>query len=699
MDLTISANRLGDLKAEDDSAMLNQAFLETPDYRTLLESNDKVVVVGRRGTGKSALVYKLEKDWAKSKSFIFKLAPDEAQVIGLRPILEKLNSDYTLIRAALKIAWEGVLYHEIFSKLSRHYKFGKYESVLAAMKEVKKHHINDRNVAFNLRKILKSGLDDFSSPEEGIAELADFISIGSLQRHLKVFLDESKIEIKILIDRLDEGYKPDTIGISYIAGIIQGTLTFNSIFDAVRPLVFIRDNMFRAVSSKDPDYTRNIEGSALRLHWSENQLLNLSTKRLRVAFNIDQENDIRAWNHVTSNGISGRNGFRTCLRLTLFRPRDLLALLNQAFYTASRDNREKLIHNDIEATAKEISQIRLDDLAKEYQVIFPSITEVISLFKGFKAEFQAIDIKAKLYDLITSTDTDKSIQQEMAFFDSEYELIKALYSVGFLGLKDKNTEAYSFCHDGRDPNVSIIDTTILFVHPCYQIALNLSDGENSEGFATEIHDDYVIEISSISQEQRNRKIGQLISEIRKISHGKPEANEFEEWCLEAVKTIFAGDLSNCQLHPNKDAAQRRDIVATNTSESGVWKRIVDDYDSRQVIFEIKNYTELKPDDFRQLSSYLVDTYGKIGFIICRSENKEPSRDRDLVWIRDIYWKQEPKKLLIILSHKHLIGFLEKIRNPQKHDAVDKQLQKILDTYHRQYLNESIGRKKNGKKKA
>jgi hypothetical protein len=46
---------LGDLRAEADGQMLRRAFLETADYRTLIETSDRPIVVGRRGTGKSAL--------------------------------------------------------------------------------------------------------------------------------------------------------------------------------------------------------------------------------------------------------------------------------------------------------------------------------------------------------------------------------------------------------------------------------------------------------------------------------------------------------------------------------------------------------------------------------------------------------------------------------------------------------------------
>ena len=57
----MKSNPFGDTTAENDLAMLNFAFIQTSDFRTLLETDDRVVVVGRRGTGKSALFLELNK--------------------------------------------------------------------------------------------------------------------------------------------------------------------------------------------------------------------------------------------------------------------------------------------------------------------------------------------------------------------------------------------------------------------------------------------------------------------------------------------------------------------------------------------------------------------------------------------------------------------------------------------------------------
>lgn len=57
----IRPNSLGDTTAENDGKMLSDAFVATADFRSLIESDDRTVVVGRRGTGKSALYIELQK--------------------------------------------------------------------------------------------------------------------------------------------------------------------------------------------------------------------------------------------------------------------------------------------------------------------------------------------------------------------------------------------------------------------------------------------------------------------------------------------------------------------------------------------------------------------------------------------------------------------------------------------------------------
>ena len=60
-------NLLGTARAEADSHMLAQAFLETGDFRALQTTNHYSFIVGRRGTGKTAFFLQLMKEFELDK--------------------------------------------------------------------------------------------------------------------------------------------------------------------------------------------------------------------------------------------------------------------------------------------------------------------------------------------------------------------------------------------------------------------------------------------------------------------------------------------------------------------------------------------------------------------------------------------------------------------------------------------------------
>jgi len=78
-------------------------------------------------------------------------------------------------------------------------------------------------------------------------------------------------------------------------------------------------------------------------------------RRLRAALNIDQESDVKTWNRYVHDELHGIDGFKRCLRLTLYRPRDLLALMNFAHAQARKQDRQTLMQADLDAAASQIS--------------------------------------------------------------------------------------------------------------------------------------------------------------------------------------------------------------------------------------------------------------------------------------------------------------------------------------------------------
>ncbi len=684
------SNILGDVRAENDHEMLDKAFYEWQGYKSLIEADDRFVIVGRRGTGKSALTYRLMKDCEARKDFVIVVKPDEEEFIGLRSVASKFGNTVPRIRAAIKIGWRYALIMEIASNLNRYYKTSQLIDSSKLKIPLKEWESRGTTIIRRLRLTLNNLIIPNESPEDCIAELAHRINIDEVQKVLSEIIQTLNKRTVILIDRLDEGYEPDDIGIGIIDGIIYGTDDTRTHFANTKAALFLRDNIFRAIQRADQDFSRNIEGNVLRLHWDIQELFYLVCRRIRKGFSLEVESDPKLWNRVTEQQLHGIEGFRRCLQMTLYRPRDIVSLLNNAFSNASKQARTVLINEDLVASSKYISEVRFDDLSKEYSSVFPGIEILTKSFSGSKSKLTILEAREIISKVTKRQDLDPQTLQHFLLLGSPDEVLKALYSVGFIGLLDKTSGNFVFCHDGRKPGNTFTDVDSILIHPCYWTALNIAHEPLDASSAQEIYDEYEITIVSQSKETRDQKIGQIISELQVIDVGDSDAAMFEDWCKRVIELIFAGQLTNIQLRPNNNAASRRDIVGTNEGLEGFWKRILNDYGTRQTVFEVKNYEKLSVNEYRQVYSYLGKEYGKCAFIICRDKTKELVKGAELEAFREFYYKDT---VILKLTANFLTSILQKIRSPQKFDVAQETFKKHLDEHIRLYANGQTKTKK------
>lgn len=125
----ISGNLLGGSRAEIDNQMLRNAFVETADFRALTFTRDFNFVVGRRGTGKSALYMKVSEFFVQNKiGYIHSKSPTEYESLGLVAVIRNTSHDYHIIRSITRVAWRISLLMAILKDICSHYKFSKCES-------------------------------------------------------------------------------------------------------------------------------------------------------------------------------------------------------------------------------------------------------------------------------------------------------------------------------------------------------------------------------------------------------------------------------------------------------------------------------------------------------------------------------------------------------------------------------------------
>lgn len=432
MNVSLCKTLLGDLLAERDSEMLDVAFFETPEYKFLTSALDHTTAVGRRGTGKSALFYRLGKFWTADKELILlKLAPDEIEIFGLRPYADPLGARFNLIRAYYRLAWRYALSMEIAAHISQYYKHTNFPKINSLTESVRAWKNSGATASQRLRSRLRTIPPPTETLDGQIADLAAKLELADLEAALKQSLANAQQPFFILIDDLDEGYEPDQVGIGLVCGIIHGAIDVQARFPNIKTLVFLRDNIFRAVARLDPDYSRTIEGRVLRLHWDEFNLFSMICKRLRIAFKLTDEEDLKVWNKCTARNLQGKDGFRRCLQLTLYRPRDLISLLNNAFYRALSHDRTAIVDEDIEQTAKEISQTRLDDLFKEYKYVFPGLEPLVNSFANASPERSYAEACALIRTVLSVDKYPPLQQQDLAIFKSPEQAIRVFTALAF----------------------------------------------------------------------------------------------------------------------------------------------------------------------------------------------------------------------------------------------------------------------------
>jgi hypothetical protein len=207
--MTTVANRLGDIRAERDTRMLDVAFYETPDFRALIASAERPIVVGRRGTGKSALCYELCKYWQRDKgTSVLSFVPEEDQVIGARPLLQMFGQRYSQVKAGAKIAWKYALILEIALALRDHWKF---QSTLG-YPILEQHAVRWRklgsSVCSRFRALLSQELEGEVQPEAAIGGLANRLQLTELQNAIFGALGSQSSHRKLMKTLENKGFVP-----------------------------------------------------------------------------------------------------------------------------------------------------------------------------------------------------------------------------------------------------------------------------------------------------------------------------------------------------------------------------------------------------------------------------------------------------------------------------------------------------------
>lgn len=429
---------LGSPVAEQESEDLLSYFVPTSAYREALEAKSSIFV-GRRGSGKTAILYKLADEIGSDpRNHICIIKPIGYQLEGILEMLQQALA--TSERGYLvESLWKFLIYTEIarsyFEELSSkpdYYQADETEHDLMCFVEENEliilpdFSIRLDSAVSELRKV--GDLDTVHKQRARISELLHAKIIARLRLVLGRAL-EKKQKAMILIDNLDKAWKPRE-DLPTLCDLLFGLLSVsNRISQDFRKadnrrtpvnlglVIFLRSDIFSRVMM----YAREKDKiNYSRIAWDDPELLLRVLEERFLVSTRTVETPSQVWTRYFCPSVKGVETRKFLVASILPRPRDLIYLAKTAIEQAVNRRHEIVCEEDILEARKRYSQYALDSIVVEDSIKIETLEELLYEFVGVS-------------EIITEYEVLRAMNN-CGISQSKYgDVINLLCDLGFLG--------------------------------------------------------------------------------------------------------------------------------------------------------------------------------------------------------------------------------------------------------------------------
>jgi len=470
---------LGDTAAENEIFGLESYFVRTGQFTQAKQGHARIVI-GRKGTGKTAIFYGLRSSVPRGYSHLMlDLKPEGHQFTRLREnVLAHVSLG--LQEHTMTAIWNYLLLTEIARKIiyseSKH-AYGT-DSRLERYNRVRKAyeaHDPGRDEDFSQRLLqhvdrmilLLQGVSEKDLPGQ-ITEKLYSTDIRELSDALGEYLEE-KEAVWLLIDNIDKGWPTrgtTSSDIVIVRALLEATRKIQRQLQGrdvdFKCLVFLRTDIFEHLLSETPDKGKD---TAIRLDWEDIEVFKeIVRRRIEQSTGLNTEFS-RLWPQVFESHISTEDSFSYIVQRTLMRPRDLLMFLHRAVEVALNRNHGLVTADDIRQAEKSYSEDLLLATAFEIGDIARELRDVLYAFDRSRP--------------ILSPDNLNAVLERAGLGNVAAEkTIDVLLWFGFLGvIAPQGEERYSY---NVIHNINRLKATIqqgggqYVIHPGFRAALNIA---------------------------------------------------------------------------------------------------------------------------------------------------------------------------------------------------------------------------------
>jgi hypothetical protein len=376
--------KIGTGSAETDDEFLFDCFIRYPPVETCLEINNHgMVLVGRTGAGKTAILRYIKSGTDHSVSIDpADIAMSYISNSDCLTFLTAVGADLDLI---FQYLWKHVLciefirlYWDVGDEQSSKNIFGSLLSLFGRDDRRKRalNYLKEWEGKFwitmdeNIREITEKIGNDIKASLG--AELAEFKSDVSYARNLTAdkrseIIYRSKNIIKpgqlselsgvidiladsaldgqkkydqkkfyILIDKLDERWVDASVRFRLIRSLLETLKTFRKIQN-LKIIVSLRIDVLEKVLQETRDITfqrEKYEDYFVKIKWDRNLLRSLIDERIKKLFRRKYTGKEITFTDVFPNNVGNISPFDYMVEKTLYRPRDIIAFINQCLMEA-----------------------------------------------------------------------------------------------------------------------------------------------------------------------------------------------------------------------------------------------------------------------------------------------------------------------------------------------------------------------------
>ncbi|MBV8310409.1 MAG: hypothetical protein JO344_08495 [Planctomycetaceae bacterium] len=526
---------IGAAAAEDDHHFLEKCYVDTGDLGVLTDpTNPKRIVVGRTGSGKTALLTRLK----ETQPNVIEISPFNLAVefVSNSQVIRFFTEAGVNMDPFFKLLWRHVFTVELIKKI---------------------HHITDRKsqgVFFNLMMkswpeekkeqyqfLLEHGDSFWKETDERVqdttkkmetelkAALSNILGVGVDLEASNKFTNEQNIKIRslgqevvskvklkdlnrmfdllkqelddesgfpyfIVIDDLDQGWADESIRYKLTHALIETIRDFQKV-KHIKIVICLRTDLIERVMKqiKGPGYQEEkLKSLFLNLTWTEHQLTKLLDARIdhlvRDSYTLATITHRDLLPKIVKQSAKD-SALRYMLDRTLMRPRDLITFFN--FCIARAVDRPDITRSILLAAEGDYSIDRRRSLEQEWQADYPDLNEFIDFFKKRPPQFRLGDFgEGELNEFVLGYIARRPqpegalghlayqyYNNEIGDFIFRVSMASILYTVGFLGIKTETYTSMQFIGIGQGmlTKDDINDNCLCSVHKMYWRALGIHD--------------------------------------------------------------------------------------------------------------------------------------------------------------------------------------------------------------------------------